>query len=536
MNQKLHRKLEDLPKSPGVYFHKDKSGGIIYIGKAANLRNRVRQYFQNSRLHDPKTDALVSEISDIDWTEVETELDALFLEAEMVRRYMPRYNILLRDDKSFVYVRIDIKSNYPSVSFTRRPLDDGAEYLGPYLSKFSVSRALKYLRRAFPYSTHPPTNIPKRACLQAQIGLCPGLEADMTSLSEYRKNLKRLMGYLRGKRKTIVGQLEKEMKAYARESDFENAAKTRDKLAALKSLERQTIFSDREAVDISKDRALVGLAKLLGLYEDEPGKTHSDEVQGDDKQRSKLDKRYGAPAAKKSTKQIAEITDRVSGSARKQDHKLRIPRRIEGFDISHMQGTDNVASMVVFVAGVPDKSQYRKFKMRTPGNDDFAHMQEVMSRRFSDSNIKKWSMPDLILIDGGKGQVSAALKILNSLSIDIPLIGLAKRFEEIIIPKNKINKANLQFDVINLGKSNDVVKLLQRIRDESHRFAVSYHSTLKRSRQNKSRLEGLAGIGPATRKKLIKHFGSVRAVDQADERDISKVVGSSKAKIIVQNR
>lgn len=475
--------LKKLPKSPGVYFHKDKSGEIIYIGKAANLRSRVRQYFQKSRAFDPKTDALVSEIVDTDWTEVETELDALFLEAEMVRRYMPRYNILLRDDKSFVYVRIDIKSAHPTVSFTRRPLDDRAEYLGPYLSKFSVNRALKYLRHAFPYSTHPPTNIPKRACLQAQIGLCPGLEAGMTSIEEYRKNLRRLMSYLRGNRKKLASELEKEMRAYAKASQFEEAAAARDKLNALKHLERQVIFGDREAVDISKDRGLAGLGELLGI---------------------------------------------------------KPPRRIEGFDISHMSGTDNVASMVVFVSGVPDKSQYRKFKMRTPGNDDFAHMRETVSRRLSERNVKQWGLPDLILIDGGKGQVSAALAAMHESGHDIPMIGLAKRYEEIIIAKEPIatraQSAKLEFTVTDLGINSDVVKLLQRIRDESHRFAVSYHSTLKRTRQKANALEELPGIGPATRKKLIKHFGSLRAVNQASEIEISQVIGSAKARVLCNSR
>lgn len=479
---RLSKKLERLPTGPGVYFHKDKSGEIIYVGKAANLRNRVRQYFQKSRFRDPKTDALISEIVDLEWTELETELDALFLEAEMVRRYMPRYNILLRDDKSFVYVRIDIKNQHPTVGFTRRPLDDGAEYLGPYLSKFSVNRALKYLRRAFPYATHSPTNIPKRACLQAQIGLCPGLEAGMTSLEDYRKNLRRLMSYLRGNRKKLVTELEKEMKTYAKSSKFEEAAAARDKLSALKHLEKQIIFGDREAVDLSKDRGLTGLAELLNINP---------------------------------------------------------PRRIEGFDISHMSGADNVASMVVFVAGVPDKSQYRKFKMRTPGNDDFAHMRETITRRLSDRNVKQWGQPDLILIDGGKGQVSVALTAMRESGHNIPMIGLAKRFEEIIVPTEiapKPPSAKLEFKIVDLGKNSDVVKLLQRIRDESHRFAVSYHSTLKRARQTHSEIEGLVGIGPATRKKLIRHFGSVRALGNAPESEISSVIGSSKAKIIVQNR
>ncbi len=509
----LQDKLNKLPNVPGVYFYKDKSGEIIYIGKAASLRSRVRQYFQKSRAFDPKTDALVAEIAGVDWTEVETELDALFLEAEMVRRYMPRYNILLRDDKSFVYVRIDIKSKHPTVTFTRRPLDDGAEYFGPYQSKYIISSALRHLRRAFPYSTHAPTAIPKRACLQAQIGLCPGLEAGLTTLEQYRRNLRQLILYITGKRKKVIKEIEKEMNAAAKSSQFEEAARLRDRLLALKKLDSKIIFGDREALDISKDKGLLELAGIL---------------------------------------------------------KINIPRRLEGYDISHQQGSDTVASMVVFVSGVPDKSGYRKFKSRVPGNDDFAHMREVITRRFSDRNIKSWGTPDLILIDGGKGQVGSALSALRDRDISIPLIGLAKRYEEIIVPapqasqisppqiektsqfseidvrnsenkrvkttKNNINKIETmsQFEIIRLDKNSDALKLLQRIRDESHRFAVSYHSSLKGKRQTASVLDNIPGIGPATRKKLIKHFGSARGVTQATEPELRRAIGKTKASILAQ--
>ncbi|HEX5797988.1 MAG TPA: excinuclease ABC subunit UvrC [Candidatus Saccharimonadales bacterium] len=467
----IKEKLDNLPKNPGVYFYKNKSGEIIYIGKAAVLRNRVRQYFQKSRLRDTKTDALIADIADIDWTEVETELDAVFLEAEMIRRYMPKYNILLRDDKSFVYVRIDVKSPYPSLTFTRRPLDDKAEYFGPYLSKFTISQALRHLRKIFPYSTHTATNIPKRACLQAQIGLCPGLEANLTSLEEYRRNLRKLISYITGKRKKLIKEMEKEMKSYSKASEFEKAARLRDKISALKHLDSKIIFGDRENLDISKDHGLVELADMLNI---------------------------------------------------------KPPRRVEGYDISHMSGQDTVASMVVFVGGVPDKSQYRKFKSRIGGNDDFAHMHEVITRRFSETNIKKWGKPDLILIDGGKGQVSSALSALAATGHNIPLIGLAKRYEEVIIPVE-----NSQYDIKVLSRSSDALKLLQRIRDESHRFAVGYHSVLKRGRQKASVLDDIPSIGDTTRKKLIRTFGSARAVLAADEAEIAKVVGKSKAKAIM---
>src|SRR6185369_1021854 len=220
MNTALTEKLKDLPTSPGVYFHKDATGEIIYVGKAARLNNRVRQYFQKSRLRDPKTDALVAEIHDTDWMVVESEIEALFLEAEMVRRYMPRYNILLRDDKSMVYVRIDYDSDYPTVTTTRRPLDDGAKYFGPYLSALSIRQALKLLRRIFPYATKR-TPGQKRASLHYYIGLDPGLESGKTSLEDYRANLRRLMAVVEGRKLSIERELEKDMKHKAKAQDFE---------------------------------------------------------------------------------------------------------------------------------------------------------------------------------------------------------------------------------------------------------------------------------------------------------------------------
>jgi excinuclease ABC subunit C len=494
MAKGLQDKLKTLPTKPGVYFHKDKSGEIIYIGKAANLRSRVRQYFQNSRGFDPKTDILVSEIADIDWTPVETEADALFLEAELVRRYQPRFNILLRDDKSLQYVRIDYKSDYPTVTLVRRPLDDGAEYFGPYINGLAVKKALRYLRRAFPYAISRPSG-QKRANLYYHLGLDPGLEEGRTSLVAYRANLRKLMQYLHGNRVPLMRDIERDMKKAAKQHDFEQAAKLRNQLQCLQALSRQILFSDRELQDASKDQALVDLAELLCL-----------------------------PAP---------------------------PKRIEGFDISHLQGTDNVASMVVFAHGLPDKASYRKFKMRLAGNDDFAHMDETIRRRLRDENVRKWGLADLMLIDGGKGQLSAAIAARDASGKIIPMFGLAKKQEEIIIHKTKslpgididkvldvARKLNAYIsesdDFIGLLLSNDshAVKLLQRIRDESHRFAVSYHSTLKRSRQTSSLLDEVPGIGPLTRKKLIRHFGSARAAINADAGQLQQVLGSKKGEQI----
>lgn len=508
MNTQLARKLKTLPSLPGVYFHKSQSGEIIYVGKAAVLRNRVRQYFHESRLRDAKTDALVAEIWDTDWITTESEIDALFLESEMVKRYKPRYNILLRDDKSQIFVRLNMKDPYPYLSFTRQPQDDRAEYFGPYYNGFAVKKALRFLRKIFPYSTHEV--MPQRVCLQYHLGLCPGVEEQKITSHDYKAILRKLIMYLKGERQQLVKQLEAEMKVASTHQHYEQAAKLRNQIHDLKELQKQILFSDKEFMDISKDQALTGLQQLLGLH-------------------SAL-------------------------------------RRIEGYDISHMQGTNNVASMVVATNGMADKSEYRKFKLTVPGNNDFAHMHEVISRRFSGRHLD-WPSPALLLIDGGKGQLAAALDALEEKGLHIPTIGLAKRLEEIVVHKSRSGvmlesqipgivppgnpplsssspvatgsdalapyiTESEDFYIILLPQDSHIVKLLQRIRDESHRFAVSYHTVLKRQSQTASELEEIPGIGSVTRKKLIRSFGSLRAVRQASLQQIAAVIGESKARLI----
>jgi len=534
----LETKLKELPREPGVYFHKSASGEIIYVGKAAVLRNRVRQYFQASRNRDPKTEALVEEIHDTDWMVVESELEALFLEAEMIRRYMPRYNILLRDDKAMSYIRIDYDSEFPTVSTTRRPLDDGARYFGPYFSTYAVRQALKLLRRIFPFATR---RVPgqKRATLHYHLGLDPGLEEGKTSLEDYRKNLRKLIAVIEGRRTSILKEIERDMKRAAKAHDYENAARLRNQLTALQALGKQVIFSDKEFLDISKDHALNELVDLLGL----------------------------------------------SG----------FPRRIEGYDISHMQGTNVVASMVVFTNGVSDKGEYRKFKMSKQHNNDFYNMNETLRRRLDEKHLKDWGRPSLVLIDGGKGQLDAAIKARDEKGqSSLPFIGLAKREEQIVIKKQKTinnkqasdsvistrisgldpgeaddssqegredisaitqhdstgSNVTLNTDVlhklggfatesedfilVNIPHNTNVVKLLQRIRDESHRFAVTYHSVLKVKHQTASLLDDIPTIGPATRKKLIRTFGSMRGVLQARDQDLAHLLGEKKAAILKQ--
>ncbi len=495
MNEQLAKKLKGLPKEPGVYFHKGADGEIIYVGKAAVLKNRVRQYFQASRNRDLKTEALVAEIVDVDWMVVESELEALFLEAEMVRRYMPRYNILLRDDKALSYIRIDYNSEYPTVGTSRRPLDDGARYFGPYFSLYNVREALKLLRRIFPFAT---TRVggQKRASLHYYLGLDPGLESGKTSLDAYRANLRRLIAVIEGKKKTIEHEIEIDMKRAAKEQRFEEAAGARNQLRHLRELGKQIIFSDKEFLDISKDHALGELVDLLQLE--------------------------------------------------------KFPKRIEGYDISHMSGTNVVASMVVFTNGVSDKGEYRKFKTTRDQNNDFENMYETLRRRLSEKNLKSWGMPDLILIDGGKGQLDAALRardeqatlLSNEALAQLPMIGLAKREEQIVIKRiSPDDKSRIELDrgvlqnlggfasetedfvLVNVPHSTNLVKLLQRIRDESHRFAVSYHSSLKVKAQTKSILDDIPGVGVVTRKKLIRHFGSGQGVMLADLTELQTVIG-----------
>lgn len=498
VSEKIKAKLKDLPREPGVYFHRSASGEVIYVGKAAILRNRVKSYFQKTKVRDAKTEALVAEIADVEWVTVETELDALFLESEMIKRYKPRYNILLRDDKSQTFVRINMRDPYPFICFTRQPMDDGAEYFGPYYNASAVKKALRYLRKAFPYSMHE--TMPKRVCLQYHLGLCPGVEEQKITSADYKNVLRRLIRYLKGERRAIIREIERDMKIAAKEQQFEVAARHRNQLRYLNELQRQIIFRDTEFVDLSKDYALNELMDMLGL--------------------------------------------------------TIVPRRIEGYDISHMSGTNNVASMVVATNGLADKSQYRKFKMQLPGNNDFAHMRETMLRRFA-AKHDDWLRPQIILIDGGKGQLGSAIEALEERDVHIPVIGLAKREEEIVIHRtrsnvdadidrllkwvreNNPNEPSLiqesdDFLLIRLPKSSHIVKLLQRLRDESHRFAVSYHTTLKRKSQIKSKLDDIPGIGSLTRKKLIQTFGSARGVEQATETQLQATLGTKKGSSVWQ--
>lgn len=416
MRDRLLQKLKTLPAAPGVYFHKSADGEIIYVGKAAVLKNRVRQYFHNSP-KDVKTEALVREIADTDWIVVDTEMDALFLESEMIKRYMPKWNILLRDDRTVSYVRIDMKSEVPYVSFTRTPQDDKATYVGPFYGKSPVVIALRVLRRIFPYYDKPYDG---KKTLNTDLGLTPGIEIGKTTPQEYKKNLRKLQLYLEGGRHRLLKDLEKQMDEAAKAEKFEEAAELRKQLFGLRELQKKIVFSDKEFLDISSDQALRDLQELLNL---------------------------SAP-----------------------------PRRIEGYDISHQSGTNVVGSMVVFTNGASDRSEYRKFKLRHQRNDDAANLREVIERRLKHP---EWPFPDLIVLDGGINQINAVKDLLQAANIAV--IGRDKSGDHtraadvrIIIPVADDYRLQL------LAPGSHIARLIARIDDEAHRFAITYHTLLKR--------------------------------------------------------
>jgi len=419
LTPKLKAKLKELPKEPGVYFHKNRDGEVIYVGKAAILRNRVRQYFQSPERKDAKTRALVAEIDDTDWIVVDTEMDALFLESEMIKRYMPKWNILLRDDKTVTYVRIDMKSEVPYVSMTRNPEDDGAEYYGPYYGKVAIQRALRIMRRVFPYYDKPYNG---RKTLNTDLGLTPGIEVGKATPHEYKRNLRRMISYLKGNRKKLLRDIEKMMYEAAANGEYEKAAELRNQLFGLKGMGAKIVFSDKEFLDISSDQALGDLQELLGL--------------------------------------------------------AKPPVRIEGYDISHQSGKNVVGSMVCFINGTADRTKYRRFKLRKQQNNDPESMHEVLTRRLH--HLNDWGRPDLIVLDGSVGQLSAVRAELAAEKI--PVIGRDKSGDHsknarvrLVIPENVED-----YRMVELAPDSHIAKLIARIDDESHRFAIQYHTLLKR--------------------------------------------------------
>lgn len=479
---KLISKVKQLPNQPGVYLYRDQARQVIYVGKAVDLKKRVSQYFHKRPL-DTKTRALVGAIADVEVLEVESELDALFLESELVKRHQPKFNILLRDDKSPTYLKIAWQKDIPDISFCRLPKDDGAEYLGPFYSVRPVRQAMRYLRRIYPYFAKPYQPV-GRPSLDRHLGLEPAIKT-AAEIKQYRANLRQISRLVRGERPQLMRELEQKMKQAAKKQQFERAAFYRNQLSRLKNLQYQVTIRSEDESFRHRDSSLRQLKQMFGL--------------------------------------------------------AKVPYRIEGFDVSHWGGANVVASMVVFLNGLSERSEYRRFKIKVDQNDDVYNLREAIDRRFSPANIAKWGLPDLILVDGGKGQLRAAIQALKDRGLKLPVIGLAEREEEIIIDsaesKVQIPKTALpdgRFFIVKLQPDHEVRKFFQRIRDEAHRFAVNYHSQLRQKHQTDSFLSHLRGIGPITEQKLVKHFKSVARLKRASLAELAAVVGPHRAKIVRQ--
>jgi excinuclease ABC subunit C len=590
----LQEKLDNLPTDPGVYQYKDRDGKVIYVGKAKNLRNRVRSYFQQGRPRDAKTKALVSKIVDLELIVTDSAVEALILEDTLIKKFRPRYNVMLKDDKSYPYIRVTAEP-FPRVIATRKVIRDGSRYFGPYTDAKYVRYLLKTLRSIFPIRSCDLTLNDEtigagkyKVCLDYHIGKCQGPCEGLVSQEAYQEMIAQVMQVLNGKTRDLERTLEKEMEYLAEDMRFEEAAMIRNRLQKLREYSgKQKVVTedpiDRDIIAFASeddDAAAVIMkvrdGKMIGrqhhylsgvlempaetilenIIERHYMKTDSvpEEVLlpvdlGEDYellQRFLSDKRgegrvrLVVPKIGDKQKLVAmaqtnakflldelklqrmKRSDMVPRPVQSLQRDLRLkdpPRRIECFDNSNFQGTDPVSSMVCFVDGKPRRSEYRKFKVRTVvGIDDFATMKETVGRRYARVMKEGWALPDLIVIDGGKGQVSAAMEAMRELGLEhIPLIGLAKRFEEIIIPGQR--------DTLLLPKSSSSLRLLQQIRDEAHRFAITFHRSLRGRRTLQSELSEIPGVGPKTVAKLFEKFGSVRGVQAASLVELQEMLG-----------
>ncbi len=598
----LKEKLNSLPSKPGVYLHKNKNDSIIYVGKAKNLRSRVRSYFQKGGPADAKTIAMVKKIADFDYIMVDSEAEALILEDTLVKKYKPRYNVLLRDDKSYPYVRVT-SEKYPRIFATRTVVRDGSKYFGPFTNVGSLKRTLRLVRKIFMIRTckYNLTDEAVRTkkyklCLDYHIEKCEGPCEGLISKEEYNRKVKQAAQILNGKTKEVEKQLREEMERLSGEMKFEEAARSRDRYLLLKEYQaKQKIVTadlvDRDVFGFGREESSACVlifkirdGKMVGKrhYIVPNAEKDSDEsilqtsvekwfLESDfapkeiflpsepsDKEfiekwlREKRDgavkitvpqrgeKRKLVEMAAKNAEYIlkdyhlalAKREQAVPRSvqALKRDLNLqKLPRRIECFDNSHMQGSELVASCVVFADGKPKKSDYRKFKIRdVHKNDDFAAMKEAVGRRYKRVIDERGEFPDLIVIDGGKGQLSAADAALTELGIEskISIIGLAKRLDEVFIKGKK--------DSILLPKTSSALKLIQRIRDEAHRFAITYHKKLRDKRTFQTELTKIPGIGEKRAQKLLVELGSSDKVKNADYETLKAIVGEKAANSITQ--
>lgn len=616
VSEKLQGVLATLPTKPGCYLMKNSEGRIIYIGKAVNLRSRVRSYFHADASHDAKTRRLAREIADIEWIVVGSELEALILEMNLIKRHRPKFNVRLKDDKRYPYIKVHWADPFPKVTVTRQMIDDGSRYFGPYASAWAVHQTLDALRRVFPYLTcdRVITGQDKRACLYYDIKLCLAPCIGAVSQTAYRQMISDLMNFLNGNSEEVVARLQADMQKASNDMRFEKAATIRDQLKAIQSIaERQKIvfsteYKDSDVLALARDEGeacvqvfFIRGGKLIGresfVLE---GAEDTDEAEvikqfimqfyteaasipqqvmlPQEIEEAKIvgewlrSKRGGKKieflvpkrgqsrqlvemAAENATETLTALRAQWQADAHKQEQALaeiqqafnlkEPPNRIECYDVSNTQGTAIVGAMVVFTQGVADKKLYRRFNIETVvgAPDDFASLEEMLTRRFrrwrsaeesaNQVGAKKDAsfsfLPDLIIIDGGKGQLGRAIEVLRKFGLEerIPIVGLAKQREEIFFP----HKSNSLL----LPRHSQALYLVQRIRDEAHRYGITAHRKKRQKLGMASILDSIPGIGPTRRKALLKHFGSIDKIRDASLQELQAVVSDSTAQSIKAN-
>ena len=606
-SEKIKSILATLPDKPGCYLMKDADGTIIYVGKAINLKNRVRSYFQQSSDHTYKTRQMVRKIRDIEWIVVASELEALILEMNLIKEHRPFYNVRLKDDKRYPYIKVHWADPFPKLSVTRNMVNDGSRYFGPYTSVWAVHQTLDILRKIFPYLTcaREITGNDERACLYYDIKLCSAPCIGAVNQEEYRQMIDDLCRFLEGRTDPIMNRLKEAMTQASENLDYEKAAVYRDQIQAIdRVVERQKIISDeRQDSDViamarSKGEACVQVffirsGKLIGreyfILEGTEAEENSEILEEFVKQfysqaayvpnkvmlpqeveeariiKEWLNTRRGGEkvqltvpkrgqgkeliqmAAENARETLKSLEIRWKADKDRQHQALgeiqavlgmaEIPNRIECYDISNTQGTSSVGSMVVFEQGVPAKKNYRRFNIKTVNQpDDFASMREVLKRRLSRYVTEQQQkdqpgykpdlafsiLPDLLIVDGGKGQLRQAIEILKEFGLqgEFTIAGLAKQEEELFLPGKS--------DSVRLDDHSQGFYLVQRIRDEAHRFAITAHRNQRGKIGLASRLDVIPGVGPARRKELINRFGSIDGILAASVEEISQIKGISK--------
>ncbi|MDH4100171.1 MAG: excinuclease ABC subunit UvrC [Nitrospirota bacterium] len=596
----LQDRLKTLPDQPGVYLMKDARGHIIYVGKAKNLKNRVRSYFQSGKSADYKTQALVQHIADLEFIVTASELEAFILENTLIKKHKPRYNIILRDDKNYPYLQLTVIEDFPRLKVVRKLQKDGNLYFGPYVPATPMRQTLDVLNRYFmlrkcdlPLTESSVKEQPRRPCLNHQLGLSPAPCAGLVSKEEYRKTVEEVRLFLQGKKRELLDDLRSRMDDAAREMRFEEAAKLRDRLRAIeKLLESQRVVStdlkDQDIVGFIREGSVMSVqvifvrnGMIMGRKDflleelDEPdnrilsgflGQFYGNEVSLPEEVMLPVEieeqevlqdmltrlrgkkvevivpqrgKKLDMVEMARENARLSLLAHRASirggekraAELQKELRLRKLPLHVECFDISNLQGREPVASLVVFKNGMPVKTEYRHFGIKTvEGSNDFASMGEVVFRRYKRLLEEGRSMPDLIVIDGGRGQLGAALESLDRLGIvGQQVVGLAKARTKDKGKKTDFERVYLPGDDFPtpLEPTSAACHLMQRIRDEAHRFALSYHQKLRERKTRESALDAVPGIGEQRKKDLLKHFGSVRRIMTASVEELAKAPGIS---------